>query len=152
MKKFAVAAFVVLALVGFVMADEFNANITKVDGNTVYYKKGGGKKGGGGGAEEKADVTSDVKVLKGTAEFIPDPAPPAKKAGAKKAGAAKKGAAKKGAAGGGTTQITAGDPLPGGLKNEIFMKIEPDSKGIQSKIITNDEGKIIEIRAVPPLE
>ncbi|HYV34512.1 MAG TPA: hypothetical protein VE988_02340 [Gemmataceae bacterium] len=146
MKKFMFAAFGVLALVGFVVADEFNANITKVDGNTVYYKKAGGKKGAPA-TEDKADVTSDVKILKGEAEFIPDPAP-AKKGAAKK-GAAKKGAAKKGGAGG-TTEIKAGDPLPGGLKNDLFTKIDPDSKGIQSKIITNDAGKIVEIRAVAP--
>lgn len=62
MKKFAMAAVCTLMVVGFVIADDFQATITKVEGNKVYFAKG--KKG-----EEKkegtAEATADVKVLKG---------------------------------------------------------------------------------------
>ena len=53
MKKFVFAAICTFALAGFVLADEFGAVITKIDGNTITYYKtkaaAGGKKGGGGG-------------------------------------------------------------------------------------------------------
>src|SRR4051794_25705293 len=65
MKKFVLAFFGVVAVIGFVMADEFNANITKVEGNTVYFKKaGGGGKKGAPATEEKADVAADAKIVK----------------------------------------------------------------------------------------
>jgi len=65
MKKFALAAVCTLAMVGFVIAEEFTATITKVDGSKVTYMKG---KKGEDKKEGSADVTADVKVLKG----IPD--------------------------------------------------------------------------------
>jgi len=120
MKKFAFAAICVLGMVGFVMADEFNATIVKVEGNTVTYKKGGK----GGGMEEKADVTSDAKVFKG--EFVvaaPDPA-------------GKKGK------GGGKGEWKKGDALEGGLKNVAFTKIDADKGGPFAQITTDDKGKI----------
>jgi hypothetical protein len=59
MKKFVLAAFCTVSLVSFVVADEFTAMITKVDGNKISYFKtkaapanpnaAGGKKGGGFG-------------------------------------------------------------------------------------------------------
>lgn len=62
MKKFALAAVCTLMVVGFVIADDFQATITKVDGNKVYFSKG--KKG-----EEKKEGTAEavatVKVMKG---------------------------------------------------------------------------------------
>jgi len=145
MKKFVFAAVGVFALVGFVVADEFNVTVTKVEGNTVFYKKaggGGGKKGGGAGAmEEKADVTSDVKVLKG--EVVAPDAPPAKKGAGKKGGAGGKGAG-----GFAKSDVKAGDPIEKGLKNDLFTKIE--GAGVQARIITNADNKITEIRAVTP--
>ncbi|HYV34511.1 MAG TPA: hypothetical protein VE988_02335 [Gemmataceae bacterium] len=146
MKKFVFASVAVLALVGFVTADEFTAQIMKVEGNTVTFKKGGGFGGGGkkGGKadpaeqpkEEKADVTSDVKVLKGEFDFGG--------AGGKKGGGAGKKAdpgAKKGAGG---IAVKEGDALEGGLKNEVFTKID-DKKGVFAQITTNDAGKITKI-------
>jgi hypothetical protein len=78
MKKFMLAAFCTVALVGYVAADEFLAVITKVDGSNVSYFKAeagkgggkGGKKGGGGGGatktgdEIKGTAASSVKVFK----------------------------------------------------------------------------------------
>jgi len=66
MKKFAFASVCVLAMVGFVVADEFTATITKVDGNNVTFMKG--KKGEQ--TEGKAEALPTVKVLKGM--FDPD--------------------------------------------------------------------------------
>jgi hypothetical protein len=73
MKKFALAAICTLVAVGFVMAEEFNLQITKIsdDGTTVTGTKikGGGKGGKGGGFGKGEEVTvklvGDVKVYKG---------------------------------------------------------------------------------------
>jgi hypothetical protein len=79
MKKFVFATFCVFAVVGYVVADEFLAVITKVDGNNVsYFKaeaggkggKGGGGKGGGFGAKKTGDeikgtAAASVAVSKG---------------------------------------------------------------------------------------
>jgi hypothetical protein len=73
MKKFAFAAIGTLVAVGFVMAEEFNLQITKIsdDGTTVTGTKfkGGGKGGKGGGFGKAEEVTvklvGDVKVYKG---------------------------------------------------------------------------------------
>lgn len=61
MKKFVFAGFCTLALVGFVVADEFVATITKVDGNKVTFMKG--KKDEA--KEGTAEAAADVKVYKG---------------------------------------------------------------------------------------
>jgi hypothetical protein len=76
MKKFVFATFCMFAVVGYVVADEFLAVITKVDGSNVsYFKaeaggKGGGGKGGGFGAKKTGDeikgtAAASVKVSKG---------------------------------------------------------------------------------------
>lgn len=125
MKKFAVAAVCTFALVGFVMADEFGANITKVDGSKITYfktkagmgKKGGGGKGGGkgfgGGMKDGDAITGDasasVKVVKGMFD-MDNP---------------------------GT--FKAGDPIEGGLKNDMFKSID-DAKGINCRITVADDG------------
>jgi len=73
MKKFAVAAFCTLALVGFVMAD-FNGYITSADGNKVKAKKveGQGKKAKIGD-EMEIKVSSDFKgIFKGKFTFDKD--------------------------------------------------------------------------------
>lgn len=114
MKKLVFAFVCTFAVVGFVMADEFGAVITKIDGNKVtYYKteKGGGK--GGKGAKKTGDaITSDVsaklKVVKG--KFDPD-----------------------------TKKFGPGDDIEGGLKNEAFSKIDPDT-GVTVTITTADDG------------
>ena len=76
MKRFAIAALCTLGLVGFVMAEEFNMQISKIndDGSVTGTKlamagKGKGGKGGFGGAGKGEEVTvklaSGVKVYKG---------------------------------------------------------------------------------------
>src|SRR5438094_541576 len=100
MKKFVCAAFCTFALVGFVMADEFGALITKIDKDTVTYyktKKGeGGKKGFGAqekdGPELKAKIAKGVKVVQ--AKFDAD-----------------------------AGKLVAGDPLENGLENDFFKMI-----------------------------
>jgi hypothetical protein len=63
MKKFVLAMVCSLTLVGFVMADDFIAAITKVDGSKVTYMRG---KKGEDKKEGTAEVTKDVKVMTGT--------------------------------------------------------------------------------------
>ena len=77
MKRFVVAALCTLGLVGFVMAEEFNLQISKIndDGSVTGTKlamagKGKGKGGGGGGGFGKGEevtvkFASGVKVYKG---------------------------------------------------------------------------------------
>jgi hypothetical protein len=62
MKKFALAAVCTVALVGLVMADEFGASITKIEGSKITYVKGGKK---GGGEPATAEVSGKLKVAKG---------------------------------------------------------------------------------------
>jgi hypothetical protein len=164
MKKFLFASVATLALVGYVTADEFTASIMKVDGNTVTFVKkaafgaggGAGKKGGKVDPadpatqpkEEKADMASDCKVLKGEAVFTPAD-PPADKKGdpaAKKGGAAKKGA---GGFGGGKLTYKAGDPIEGGVKSETFTKAD-EKKGVSVHITTNADNKITQILVLTP--
>jgi hypothetical protein len=47
-------------------------------------------------------------------------------------------------------KIEAGDKLEGGLKNERFKEIK--GFGVFSQIITNDDGKVTEIRVFPPFK
>lgn len=44
-----------------------------------------------------------------------------------------------------TKGVEAGDPLPDGVKNEIFAKSE---KGVFARIVTADDGKVTEIRVL----
>jgi hypothetical protein len=64
MKKFAFAAVCVIAVVGFVIADEFPATITKVDGSKITYNKGS-KKNGDLKEGLMAEAAANVKVMKG---------------------------------------------------------------------------------------
>jgi hypothetical protein len=115
-----VSAFVVLALcVGFTLADEIRAVITKVDGDKITFAEVKGGKGKGKGNFEKGDpktlpVTSSVKVVKG--KFDKE-----------------------------TKKTEAGEAIENGLKNEMFTKI--DEKGLFATIITDTDNKnITEIR------
>lgn len=69
MRKFAVAAVAMVLCVGFVMAEEFTAVITKVDGNKVTFHKTkrGEKKGDKGtkGEAETLPLAKDAKIVKG---------------------------------------------------------------------------------------
>jgi hypothetical protein len=121
MKKFLFAAVCTMTLVGYVVADEFTAVITKVDGKNISYfkteagkggKGGGGKKGGGGakkiGDEQKAVAADGIKVSKGM--FDAD-----------------------------TKAFKAGDALEGGLTNEMFKSIDAE-KGVGVTITIADTG------------
>jgi hypothetical protein len=123
MKKFLCAAVCTFALVGFVMAEEFPALITKIDGNTVTYYKtkvAEGKKFGKGekdGPEMKATVADKAKIVK--AKFD-------------------------------AGEITAGDDWENGLKNDLFAKMDPE-KGVNVTLTISDKGadkgKITQIMA-----
>ena len=120
MKKFLFAAVCTMTLVGYVIADEFTAVITKVDGKNISYfkteagkggKGGGGKKGGGAkkvGDEQKAVAADSIKVSKGM--FDAD-----------------------------TKTTKAGDALEGGLKNDMFKTID-DQKGVAVTLTIADSG------------
>jgi hypothetical protein len=123
MKKFAFAAVVTVACVGFVMADEFNGSIQKVDAKagTVTYVKGGfgggfGKKGGKKDEGDKAPEPVTAKLAKG----------------AKIA----KGAFKKSDEG---FKMEVGEALAKGLEDEAFTKA--GDKGVFAQITTADADK-----------
>jgi len=114
-RKLVCAMFVMTVAISFVMADEFTATITKVDGKNVSfqkYKKSEvkGKKGEKDGPETTLPTTADVKVAKGT---------PAK---------------------GG--KVDVGDAIEGGLKSEVFTKIDA-KKGLTARITTDADNKNI---------
>lgn len=62
MRKFAAAAVLLVLSVGFVMADEFVARISKVDGNNVTFTR---FKKGEKGEAETLPAAADVKVVRG---------------------------------------------------------------------------------------
>jgi hypothetical protein len=62
-RKLFCAMFVMTLAVGFVLADEINCTITKVDGNKITYQKY--KKKEKDGDPVTITVTSDAKILKG---------------------------------------------------------------------------------------
>jgi hypothetical protein len=108
-----VGVAVVMALcVGFTLAEEIRAVITKVDGDKVTFAESKGK--GEKGPEKTLPVDASVKVVK--AKFNRD-----------------------------TKKLEAGDPLEGGLKNELFKEI--GERGRFGTIVTDAENKkIVEIR------
>jgi hypothetical protein len=120
MKKFVFATVCALTLVGYVVADEFSAQITKVDGKNIsYYKTEPGGKGGGGGKggfgggkrtgdEQKAVAADSCKVSKGMFDMD-------------------------------TKSFKAGDAIEGGLTNEMFKTIDSE-KGVNVTITIADSG------------
>ena len=109
------AAVVVLAVcVGFVVAEDIRGVITKVEGGKVTFHK----------------ITFDKdtkKIDKGEAQTL---------------SVAENVKVSKGKFNKDTKKLEAGDALEGGLKNEIFTKI--DEKGVGATVTTTD-GKITEI-------
>jgi hypothetical protein len=101
--------------VGFVLAEEFQAGITKIDGDKVTiqkFKKGKkGVKGEADGDPVTLTVAKDAKVVKGM--FDKD----------KKA-------------------MVAGDALEGGLKHETFSKASTDAP-VMVTITTDDDKKTV---------
>jgi len=75
MKTFVCAVVATLCVVGFVMAEDFTLQITKIDGDSVTGTKiaggkgGKGGKGGGKGEEYTGKLAKGVGVYKGKAEF-----------------------------------------------------------------------------------
>ena len=112
-RKQVFALVVMVAAIGFVAAEEFQATITKVDGDKITYqkyKKGmKGKKGEKDGDPVTVTVAKDAKIVKG--KFNPD--------------------AKK---------LEAGDAIEGGLKSDTFAKAS-EEKGVTVRITTDDDSK-----------
>ena len=124
MKKFLFAAVCTLTLVGYVVADEFTASITKVDGSNVSYfktevgkggKGGGGKGGKGGGFGGGKRVGDEIKGTAAASVKV------SKKSFDKDAGGIKE------------------DDVKGGLKDEMFKTIDPE-KGLTATITVADDG------------
>jgi hypothetical protein len=114
-RKLVCAMFVMTVAVGFVLADEFQAAITKVEGSKITYQKY--KKGAKGAKGEKdgdavtIEVSKDAKIMKGM--YDKD--------------------AKK---------MVAGDAIEGGLKHEMFSKAS-EEKGVMATITTDDDKKTV---------
>jgi hypothetical protein len=112
-RKLVCAMCVMTVAVGFVLADEFQAGITKVDGNKITYQKfKKGKKGAKGEADGDPvtiTVTTDAKVVKGN--FNKD-----------------------------TKKVEAGDAIEGGLKADTFSKVSTDAP-VMATITTDADNK-----------
>ena len=116
MRKFGLAACVLLVSFAFVAAEEFTASITKIDGKKVTFykitKKDGDKKGTKSEEATTMTVADSVKVVKAKFSKGDD----------------------------GKFKIEAGDPIEGGLENKLFQ----NEKGTTARI-TTEGGKITQI-------
>jgi len=115
-RKLVCAMVVMVVCIGFVMAEEFNCTITKVDGDKITYQKFKKAKKGQP-AEKDGDpvtigVAKDAKISKGM--FDKD--------------------AKK---------FVAGDAIEGGLKSETFTKI--GEKGLPVRLTTDADNKSVTV-------
>jgi hypothetical protein len=113
LRKFVCAGFIVAVGLSVAMADEFTANISKVDGNKVTFTKlkvNPDTKTIVIGEPTTLPVTADAKITKG--KFNKD-----------------------------TNKFEAGDTLPNGLKNEVFTAI--GKKGVSAIITTDTANKNI---------
>jgi hypothetical protein len=114
-RKMVCAVFVMTVVIGVVGAEEFFAQLTKVDGDKVTFqkfKKGEkGKKGEKDGDEATLPLAKDAKIVKG--KFDPE--------------------AKK---------LVAGDAIEGGLKADAF-KIDEKKGGPFVRITTAEDNKSI---------
>jgi len=111
-RKLVCAMFVMTVAIGFVIADEFQATVTKVDGNKITYqkyKKGAkGKKGEKDGDPVTMTVAKDAKIANGKAA--------------------------------GKGKFDVGDAIEGGLKSEVLSKAT-EEKGVQVHITTDADNK-----------
>jgi hypothetical protein len=116
-RKLFCAVVVMTVAVGFVLADEFQGAITKIDGDKVTVQKMKGKgKGKGAKAEKDGDpvtmsIAKDAKIVKGKFDME----------------------AKK---------MVAGDAIEGGLKHEMFSKVSEDMP-VMATITTDADNKSI---------
>ena len=174
MRKFALAAFCTFALVGVVLADEFNLAITKIsdDGTSLTGTKtaigGGGGKGKGGkgfggakGEEVTVKVSSNVKVFKGKFDmeakgFVAE-GDDLKLAGLKTAvQAAQNGNVTVGGKALSSTdvlELTINDGKPGAKLNGKaidFADVTVKGKGpLTTRVITNDDGTVTQVLLTP---
>ncbi len=115
-RKLVCAMVVMVAVIGVVVADEFTASITKVDGNKITYQKykkaEKGKKGVGekDGEPVTVAVAKDAKIAQG--KFNKD-----------------------------TKKLEAGDAIEGGLSAPVFSKI--GDKGVAARITTDADNKTV---------
>lgn len=112
MKKFLGAAVLVMVGIGLVSADEFRVRITKVEGDKLHVEKFA-KGAKKGDKGEEATLTAASNVKVIRSKFNPE-----------------------------TKKLEPGDPLPNGLKNEMFSS----PKGVGAMVVTGDDGKVTEIR------
>jgi len=111
-RKLVFAAFCLMVGIGIAVADEYNATLTKVDGNKITVQKyKAGKKGQKG--EKDGDpitiaVAKDAKIAKGTHA--------------------------------GKGKFEVGDAIEGGLKSEILTKAT-EEKGVQVRVTTDADNK-----------
>jgi hypothetical protein len=130
LRKVVCGAVILILCVGVALADEFTASITKVDGNKVTFNKVegfggfGGGKGGGRRGQRGEQKKGEEKTLP-VADNIK---------------------VVKGQFNKETKKMEAGEPIEGGLKNDLFTKI--GERGVFATIVTDAKNeKITEIRA-----
>ncbi len=116
LRKVVAALFLLVLGVGITLADEIRAVIIKVDGGKVTFAET--KRGGGKGKAEKGPEQT-LSVTDNLKVF-------------------------KGTYNKDTKKLEAGDAIEGGLKHEMFSKIDSE-KGLQATVVT-DNNKITEIR------
>jgi hypothetical protein len=116
LRKLACAAVVLTFSVGLIVAEDFNVNIKKVDGDKITAIKGG-------------KFNKDTKKLEGGDEITLTVASAVKVVSGKKNKDTKK--------------IETGDAIEGGLKNKMFTDI--GENGIGARVTTNDDGKVTDI-------
>ena len=117
MKKFVFALVSTVVMVGFVLADDFTAVITKVDGNKIEYKKytGTGKDKKVDDAVTKSVVAADAKILTGM--YNKD-----------------------------SKKFEDGDVLKDGMKNEkLVAAADEKGKMVNAMITTDGGGKVTKI-------
>jgi hypothetical protein len=116
-RKFLFTSVVALICMGIAFADEFRGTITKVaDGKVTFYKVTFDKETKTINKGAEQTLAVDDNVKVVKSKFNKD-----------------------------TKKLEAGDPVEGGLKNQIFTGI--GEKGVGATIVTNaDNTKIVEIR------
>jgi hypothetical protein len=111
-RKLFCALFVMTVAITFVAADEFQATITKVDGNKVTYQKYQKTKKGEEKKKDGDPVTLSAKgAMVVSSKFDKE-----------------------------TKKFVDGDAVTDGLKNEMFTTKLDEKKGQQARITTEGEG------------
>ncbi len=120
LRKLVCAMAVMVFAFSVAMAEEFMGAIKKVEDGRITVTKFKGKKPG---EDVVLTVADKVKVKNATAKFNPEE--------------------KK-------LEVTVGDDLKDGLKNERFANI--GKGGVMTQIVTNNDNKVTEIRVLPPFQ